>query len=87
MAPAGNTSPEQILALLQDAIENVPAFVPQKPLTSEEIRWLGRVDALIEASGAISAIASFRAARAKIGMYNFSLDGLLIPLHDVYSRM
>jgi hypothetical protein len=88
MVPTGKTSPEQLLALLQAAIENAPAFDSQTPLTDEEVRWLGRADALIDASGLLSAIASFRSARQKIGIYNlFSRNDLLLPLHDAFSRV
>jgi hypothetical protein len=88
MTILGKASPEQLLALLQAAIENAPAFEPQKPLTDEEVRWLGRADALLDASGLVSAIVSFRAARQRIGIHNiFSRTDLLLPLHDAFSRM
>jgi hypothetical protein len=87
MALSGKTSPEQLLALLQAAIEGAPAFEYQTSLTDEEVRWLGRADALLDASGAMSAVVSFRVARQNIGSYSHSRTDLLIPLHDAYSRI
>lgn len=88
MELSSKISPEQLLALLQAAIEQAPVFEYQMPLTDEEVRWLGRVDALLDVSGPISAIVSFRSVRQKIGIHNlFSRTDLLIPLHDAYSRM
>jgi hypothetical protein len=88
MTITGKASPEQLLALLQAAIESAPAFEPQTPLSDEDVRWLGRVDALLDASGPVSASVSFRAARQRIGIHNiFSRNDLLVPLHDAFSRM
>jgi hypothetical protein len=80
-------SPEQLLALLEASIREAPEFKYQEPMTEKEIRWLGRADALLEASGSVPALVSFRTARQGLGSYTHSRDNLLIPLHDAYSRM
>ncbi|ADL00034.1 hypothetical protein Bresu_0719 [Brevundimonas subvibrioides ATCC 15264] len=79
--------PAQLLALLQSAIEEAPPFEYQTALTNEEIRWLGRADALLDAANATPAIVAFRMARTALGSYSHSRANLLIPLHDAYSRM
>ena len=79
--------PEQLLALLETAIREAPAFDYHTALTDTDIRWLGRVDALLEATGAIIALVNFRTARQNLGTYTHSRNDLLIPLHDAYSRM
>lgn len=80
-------SPEQLLALLEAAIRDAPAFVYQEPLTEKEVRWLGRADALLEASGAIPATIKFRVARDNLGSYLHDRNSLLIPLYDALSRV
>lgn len=79
--------PEQLIGLLEAAIRDAPPLVYQEKLTDSDIRWLGRADALLEASGCLSALVSFRTARQSLGGYSHSRDNLLIPLHDAYSRM
>lgn len=79
--------PEQLLALLEAAIRDAPSFIYQQPVTDAEMKWLGRVDALIEASGAIPALLSFRTAREDLGSYRHDRNRLLIPLHSAYSRV
>jgi hypothetical protein len=79
-------SPEQLLALLEATIRDAPQF-DQQPLTDADMRWLGKADALLEASGAPMAIVSFRAARQALGSYRHSRSRLLIPLYDAYSQI
>lgn len=79
--------PEQLLTLLEAAIREAPPFTYQQPLTDEELRWLGRADALVEVCGSISTLVSFRTARQHLGTYSHDRNGLLIPLHDCYSRI
>ncbi|WP_144062048.1 hypothetical protein [Sphingomonas sp. MM-1] len=79
--------PEQLLALLEATIRDAPQFTYQEDLANNDRAWLGRADALIEASGAIPALVSFRTAREALGSYSHSRDKLLIPLHDAYSRV
>lgn len=79
-------SPEQLLALLQAAIRDAPVFEYEKPLSEVELRWLGRSDALLEASGGLSALISFRTARDALGSYRHSRDKILLPLYDALSR-
>lgn len=80
-------SAAQLLALLQAAIQSVPKLEYGVALTSEEVRWLGRTDALIEASGAMAALIEFRRARDKLGTYGHSRSDILIPLHSAYGRL
>lgn len=82
-----NHSPEQLLALLEAAIREAPPFPYGETLSERERRWLGRVDALLEASGTLPALVAFRVARQAINTYSHSRDDLLLPLHDAYSRM
>jgi hypothetical protein len=79
--------PEQLLALLEAVIRDAPAFPYQGTLSDQDRRWLGKADALLEASGAIPALFRFRTARQGLGSYTHSRDNLLIPLHDAYSRI
>lgn len=78
---------EQLLALLEAAIRDAPPLIYQQPLTSADMGWLGRADALIEASGAIPALIGFRTARSALGTISHDRDNLLIPLYDAYSRV
>lgn len=79
--------PEQLLVLLEAAIHDAPPFTYEEPLTDADKRWLGRANALLEASGAVPALVNFRTARQALGTYSHSRDNLLIPLHDAYSRI
>lgn len=80
-------TPEQLLSLLQAAIREAPAFTYDGPMSEQERRWLGRVDAILEASGKIPALAAFRSARHSLGTILQSRDDLLMPLYDVLSAM
>ncbi|MGV8856530.1 MAG: hypothetical protein ACOH2L_18045 [Devosia sp.] len=80
-------SPEQLLALIEAVIRDAPQFGYEDPLTQKELRWLGRADALIEASEGLPALVSFRNARRNLNTYAHSRNDLLLPLHDAYSRM
>jgi len=76
-----------MLALLEAVIRDAPALIYEQPLSDTDIRWLGRADALLDASGAIPALISFRNARASLGSYAHDRSKLLIPLHDAYGRV
>ena len=80
-------TPEQLLAPLEAVIRDAPAFVYQQPLTDEEQRWLGRAEALVEASGSTYALLEFRTARQDLGSIGHSKEALLLPLHATYSRV
>jgi hypothetical protein len=82
-----NPSPLQLLSLLQDAIRDAPALEYQVPLTETDRKWLGRVDATLDASGHVNASVNFRSARNQLDSYQHSRDAVLMPLYDVYSRM
>lgn len=87
MVSKNTISPEQLLALLEAVIRDAPPLDYQQSLTEADIRWLGKADALLEASKSISALAAFRAARARLGGYSHSRNDLLIPLYDAFSRI
>lgn len=87
MALRGSHTAEQLLSLLQAAIRDAPAFNYDEARTEDERRWLGRVDAILEASGKIPAIAAYRAARQSLGSILQSRDNLMMPLYDVLSAM
>jgi hypothetical protein len=80
-------SPEQLLALLEAAILSAPAFEYQVALTDDDLRWLGRAQALLNASGEIAASAAFAIARDNINTHLHNRSKILIPLHDAYSRV
>lgn len=87
MAPNTSHTPEQLLSLLQAAIRDAPALKYDESRTEDERRWLGRVDAILEASGKMLAVAAFRAARQRLGSILQSRDDLMMPLYDVLSAM
>ncbi|MDB5663548.1 hypothetical protein [Cypionkella sp.] len=81
-------SPEQLLALLQGSLRDIPTFgFNEVDLSDGSQRWLGRVDSILEASGKILASISFRVARDNIGSPRFKRDQLLQPLYDVLSDL
>lgn len=80
-------SPEQLLALLEATIRDATALDYGGALTESDLRWLGRADAILEASGSISALVSFRTARTNLKTLMHSRDKIMLPLHDAYSRV
>jgi hypothetical protein len=80
-------SPEQLLALLEAVIREAPPFEYQHPLTENDLRWLGRAEAVIEATGSTTDLMEFRLARKTLGTYSHSRDALLGPLHNAYYRV
>lgn len=80
-------SPEHALAILEAVIKDAPKFNLKEALTENQMRWLGRADAILEASGASMALINFRTARHAIGSYSFSMNDLIIPLHEAYSKI
>jgi hypothetical protein len=87
MVNLSKISPEQLLALLQDAISSAPEFVYGQTLTETEIRWLGKCDALLDACNFLPALLSFRLARSNLNSYSHERSALLIPLFDALSRV
>jgi len=87
MAKSLSPSPEQLLALLEAAIREVPPFEYNVRLTDYDLRWLGKADALLEACGSIPALVSFRTARQNINTFHHDRSNLLQPLHDAYSKV
>ena len=80
-------SPEQVLALLEAVIRDAPEFGIKETLSDGQMRWLGRADAILEASGATNALVSFRMARNNLNSYSFNYAGLMLPLHEAYSKV
>ena len=80
-------SPDQLLALLEATIKAAPTLKYQATLSDDDLRWLGRAEALIEASGAVPALLDFRNARGNLGRYTHNREELLMPLHSAYSRV
>lgn len=87
MKNTSNPSPEQLSALLEAVIRGAPAFEYQQPLTETERRWLGRAEAIVEASGSMPALVEFRVARQNLGTIYHSRDALLLPLETAYGRV
>jgi hypothetical protein len=79
-------TPEQVLALLKAAIEEAPAFQYEGPLTESDLRWLGKADALLEASGPMLALTSFRMARSSLKTMRHDRNSVMMPLYDAYGR-
>lgn len=82
-----SVSDEELLALLEAAIMEAPEFLYGATLGDSELRWLGRAEALIEASDDIPSTVDFRFARKSIGSYKHSRSALLAPLHAAYARI
>jgi hypothetical protein len=80
-----SASPEQLLAMLAELIRTEPRFDGEsKP---ERERWLGQTNAVLEASGSISAVIDFRVARSNIGGLLFNRLKLMTPLQDAYAYL
>ena len=79
--------PEQLLALLEQAIQEAPALLYEEALSESDVRWLGKADALIEASGSMSATLKFRTARNSLHTYAHSRNAIMQPLYDAHSRV
>lgn len=80
------TSPEQLLALVQAAIRDAPAFDYDGRYGEAEQKWLGRAVALLEAAGAFGLATSFQFARNKLQTALHSRVELLQPLFDLMSQ-
>lgn len=80
-------SPEQLLALLEALIRDIPQFGIKKALNDTQLKWIGRADAALEASGSMNALLNFRIAKKNLGSYSFSRDDILLPLHEAYSKI
>ncbi len=87
MAKLAPPTPEQLLALLENVIRDAPNFEFEGSLTDQDLRWLGKADALLDASGSMAALVKFRSARQNINTYAHSRSNLLQPLHDAYSKI
>ena len=84
---ATQPSPEQLLALVQAAIREAPTFGIGAAVNENQLRWLGRVDSLLAASGNSYAVKSFQAARRYVGTLALDRSVLLLPLYDVLSAL
>jgi hypothetical protein len=79
-------SVEQILVLLQSAVRDAPSYWGER-LTEDDLKWLGRVAALLEASGNGRAALEFRIQRDFIGTLMESRAKMMQPLYDVLSEL
>lgn len=75
------------MAVAQTLIEAAPALTYQCDLTEGDLRWMGRVEALLEAAGGMNDLLDFRVARKQLGTYTHSRDAILIPLINAYHRL
>lgn len=82
-----SVSPEQLLALVQAAIREAPAFPYDGQVGETEQKWLGRAVALLEAANDLNLTVSFRVARSGLGTYTHSRAELLQPLYDLMSQL
>lgn len=80
-------TPEQLLSMLQALIRETPAFAENIPIGEAEIRWLGRVDALLASTGSVRPSIDFRIARSNIGTVLHSKHALLQPIYDALSGL
>lgn len=86
MSQSPHLTPELLLALLEAVIKEAPALEYEARLSETDLRWLARAEALLEASGAMTALMDFRSARRALGTYSHSVAAVLAPLHNAYCR-
>ena len=86
MASNPTVSPEQALALIENLLQNAPPFDPQDDLSGEDLKWLGRGEAILDATGSLNELISFRVARANLGTALHDRSALLGCLHTAYSK-
>lgn len=82
-----NLTPEQILALLENIIREAPDFIYEKSLTDSDLRWLGRAEAILEASKSMLDLVDFRTARQSLHTFSHSRNNILAPLHNAYFKV
>ncbi|MGR3700672.1 MAG: hypothetical protein ACU0A4_01180 [Paracoccaceae bacterium] len=80
-------SPEQLLALVQAAIREAPAFDRDESYGEVEQKWLGRAVALLDAAGSVKLSVAFQLARQNLQSVLHSRVGLLQPLYDLMSQL
>ena len=85
-----NASPhtaEELLALLERTITDAPQFPFGEELTQDHLRWLGRAEAILQASDCVTDLVAFRLARVRPGLSRYDLAGLIGPLQNAYSHI
>ncbi len=87
MPQAKTISPDELLALLAAAIKDAPRLNYGYPLSDDDLSWLGRAEALIEAAGYMPSLVDFRFARDDLGTYTHDRSSVLAPLHAAYGRV
>jgi hypothetical protein len=80
-------TPEQLLALLEAAIREAPELQYESRLSEGDLKWLGRAEAVVEASQSTSDLIDFRVARKMLGKLSHSREAVLAPLHNAYYRV
>lgn len=82
-------SPEDLYRRLGRIIEECPQFGGTAPLSVQQLTWLGRAEALVDASDDILAKAEFGAAKASLAhptMREAGVQNLMISLYRVLGR-
>lgn len=87
MKPTFGLPPEQLRALLEQAISSAPTLEFDKTRTIDEERWLSRAETLVEASGSVPDLLNFRVARGKLGTYHHSMSEIMGPLLNAFERV
>lgn len=79
--------PEQLLALFQKLIEEMPAFARDGHLSLEEQQWLGRAEALLAEVDPVYGLTDFRTARGRLKTLQHSRDRLLSPVVTGFAKV
>lgn len=85
--PTKKLGPDQLLALLEVAIRDAPKLTYNVALSEQDLRWLGRAEALLEASQSLTDLTAFRLARRHLNTYAHSRDALVGALINAFYRV
>lgn len=78
--------PEQAAAIIAELIETAPPFAYEAgSLSVEEMKWLGRAEAILGEVGPVGASLKFGVARDCLFGYSHDRNQLLLPLYHAYS--
>lgn len=80
-------APEELLALLAEAIRTVPMFDRFDDVTDDDLRWLARTHAILTASKNLKALTAYELARNSVGYSNFNKSKLMLALQDAYAHL
>lgn len=78
---------EHAMAMLEDLIRSAPEFPYESVHSLDELRWLARCEAVLEALHQVGELVSFQQARAALGSYDHDRMELLAPLINAYHRL